>query len=119
MTRDSSRTAICHDAASAGAVFGLPILEAADLRRELIELPQRAGVELVGAVLDAAAQSLPEFRAKCRTVLLFGSEADGLHPRFSSICDALVSIPMRGCSDSLNVGVAAAVVLRHLSMVAD
>ena len=46
-----------------------------------------------------------------RTVLLMGSEREGLTEDQRAFCDALVAIPMRGAVDSLNLGVAASLVL--------
>lgn len=45
------------------------------------------------------------------TVLMMGSEGAGLPPGHEAVCDTLVSIPMVGRSDSLNVAVAAGLVL--------
>jgi TrmH family RNA methyltransferase len=47
-------------------------------------------------------------------VLLMGSERHGLSPSQQAVCDQLVSIPMRGRSDSLNLAVATAVMLYEL-----
>ena len=44
-------------------------------------------------------------------VLVLGSEGSGLRPRVASACDALVSLPIRGRTQSLSVGAAAAVLL--------
>ena len=43
--------------------------------------------------------------------LVMGSEGKGLHPRLTAACDYLVSIPMRGDAESLNVSVAAGILL--------
>lgn len=45
------------------------------------------------------------------TVLFLGSEQKGMTPEQMALCDAMVRIPMVGRSDSLNVGVAASLVL--------
>ncbi|MBI5463489.1 MAG: RNA methyltransferase [Ignavibacteriales bacterium] len=47
-------------------------------------------------------------------VLLLGNEAHGVDARLSSIADRLISIPKRGSGESLNVAVAAGIVLEHL-----
>ena len=43
--------------------------------------------------------------------LVMGSEANGLHARVAETCDYLVSIPMPGDAESLNVSVAAGILL--------
>ena len=43
--------------------------------------------------------------------VVVGSEGGGLRPRVASTCDALVSLPQRGSVSSLNVSVAAGIVL--------
>ena len=43
-----------------------------------------------------------------------GSEGAGLRPRVAAACDALVSLPMRGRIESLNVGATAAVLLYEI-----
>ena len=45
------------------------------------------------------------------SVLVLGSEGEGLRPRVRRACDRVVAIPMRGRVDSLNVSVAAGVLL--------
>jgi TrmH family RNA methyltransferase len=47
-------------------------------------------------------------------VLLMGSEREGLSPQQQALCDLLVSIPMVGRSDSLNLAVATGVVLYEI-----
>jgi len=44
-------------------------------------------------------------------VVVLGGEGKGLRPRVASMCDAVVSLPMRGRIDSLNVSAAAAALL--------
>jgi 23S rRNA (guanosine2251-2'-O)-methyltransferase len=48
-------------------------------------------------------------------VLVVGAEGKGLRPRVAAACDAVVSIPLRGRIDSLNVSAATAIVLYEIS----
>ena len=44
-------------------------------------------------------------------MLVLGAEGTGLRPRVAQACDALVSLPLRGRVQSLNVSAAAAVLM--------
>jgi RNA methyltransferase, TrmH family len=71
---------------------------------------RQAAVAVVGTTPDAPLS----YRALAYTqpcVLLLGSERDGLSSAQTAACDCLVRFPMVGTSDSLNVAVAASVVL--------
>ncbi len=48
------------------------------------------------------------------TLILMGSEREGLSPEQRAFCDHLVAIPMRGHTDSLNLGVATSLVLYEI-----
>jgi TrmH family RNA methyltransferase len=72
------------------------------------------GVALVGASPDARA----DFRSIVYpnpVSLVFGSEGGGLSPHMRALCDELVCIPMAGESDSLNLAVAAGVVMYEVA----
>ena len=95
---------------SMGAALHLPIFESADLVGDLAALA-RAGFELFATVLDSAAEPLSAAgRCRCAAVL-FGSEGHGLESQWLAMCHRRVTIPMELGIDSLNVAVAAAVVL--------
>jgi TrmH family RNA methyltransferase len=48
-------------------------------------------------------------------VVLLGNEARGLGQAYREMCDTLVRIPMSGSASSLNVSVAAAIILYEVS----
>jgi tRNA G18 (ribose-2'-O)-methylase SpoU len=100
---------------SMGANFRLPVVESLDLQADLLTLRDEFGVRLVATVLGSEAQPLPEVAVEDRHALLFGSEGHGLDQRWVELCDLRVTIPMRPAVDSLNVSVAAGVVLYHFS----
>jgi len=95
--------------ASAGAVEHLPVAVVTNLARYLEDVK---GPELwvYGAAGDAAT---PMWDADLSggVVLAFGAEGKGLRPLVRRSCDALVSIPLAGDVESLNVSVAAALLL--------
>lgn len=97
---------------SMGTVFQVPWTrlpawpEAAPLLRE-------AGLHLAALALAEGAVPLDEFAAARpdRVALLMGTEGDGLSRRALAVADSVVTIPMAGGVDSLNVAAAAAVSL--------
>jgi tRNA G18 (ribose-2'-O)-methylase SpoU len=105
---------------SAGAVLTIPIVRATRWPGDLMELRERQGLFLVGAVLDAQAIPLARFSPPPRLAVLFGSEGPGLSKETQRMCDALVTIPMAQSPavDSLNVATAGAVFLYHLAQLA-
>ncbi|HEY1349184.1 MAG TPA: RNA methyltransferase [Ktedonobacteraceae bacterium] len=63
---------------------------------------------------DAAPLHYREATYPSPTILLMGSERHGLSPEQQAVCDTIVSIPMRGICDSLNIAIATAVVLYEI-----
>jgi 23S rRNA (guanosine2251-2'-O)-methyltransferase len=95
--------------ASAGALAHLPVARVKNLARAMEELKE-AGYWLVG--LDERAEKrAPEVDLAGRVAVVLGSEGKGLHELVRKQCDFLVSIPTVGPVRSLNVSVAAGVVL--------
>lgn len=97
---------------SMGAALELPVVESADLMDDLQTL-QNARFEAVAAVIDPSAEALAQARRGNRLALLLGSEGHGLSDDWLQWASRRVSIPMRRGIDSLNVAVAAAVLLYH------
>ncbi|CAB4688526.1 MAG: 23S rRNA (guanosine(2251)-2'-O)-methyltransferase RlmB [Actinobacteria bacterium] len=95
--------------ASAGAVEHLPIAVVTNLARYLEDVKGNS-VWVYGAAGEAQ-QSMWETDLSGGTVLVFGAEGKGLRPLVRRSCDMLVSIPLLGEVESLNVSVAAAVML--------
>ena len=94
---------------SAGAVSYLPVARVPNLTAVLKELKER-GLWVYGA--DAGGgTSLYDADLTGPTVIVIGSEGDGMGRLVREQCDFLVSIPMRGKINSLNASAAAAVVL--------
>jgi 23S rRNA (guanosine2251-2'-O)-methyltransferase len=95
--------------ASAGAVEHLPVAVVKNLARYLGEV-QGPSLWVWGA---AGGEGTPMWEADLAggLALVFGAEGRGLRPLVRRSCDALVSIPLLGQVESLNVSVAAAVLL--------
>lgn len=112
----------CHDPfwrqsvrVSMGTIFTLPLVQSDNLERDLKRLRDEWGVELIATVLDAAAEPLEQADRSSKVGILFGGEAQGLEPRDLSVCQRRVTIPMEHGTDSLNVAVAAGIVLYHFT----
>ena len=95
--------------ASAGALAHLPIARVKNLVRAMEEMKE-AGYWLVG-LDERADKNYTEVDLKGPIGLVLGSEGEGLHELTRKRCDYLVSIPTSGPVRSLNVSVAAGVIL--------
>jgi 23S rRNA (guanosine2251-2'-O)-methyltransferase len=95
--------------AAAGALEYVPVARAANVVRLLEELKER-GVWTVGTAAEAETDYADwDWTQPC--ALLLGGEGEGLRRLVRERCDVLVKIPLRGRIESLNVSVAAGVVL--------
>jgi len=94
---------------AAGAAETVPLVSVVNLARTLRELKER-GIWLTGTD-DSADKSLYDVDLTGPLALVMGSEGEGMRRLTRECCDQLVSIPMGGAVESLNVSVAAGVVL--------
>lgn len=110
--RSASVTAVAWRT-SAGAAARLPVARATNLNRTLKDWAD-AGLTVIG--LDAEGDTtLDQLDATGPTVVVVGSEGKGLSRLVRAHCDAIVSIPMAGPTESLNASVAAGVVLAEIA----
>ncbi len=99
--------------ASAGASEYLPIARVTNTGRALEELKSR-NIWTVG--LDERADKLyDQLDYKMDCALVLGAEGHGLHEQVRKKCDFLVKLPMLGKVPSLNVSVAAAIVMYEVA----
>ncbi len=98
--------------ATMGAVFRqcIAIMERGELRDYLTA----HGVKLYGAALSEASRDIRELSLENAAVAI-GSEGKGLSAELRSICDGELIIPMNTACESLNAGVAAAIVMWELT----
>jgi 23S rRNA (guanosine2251-2'-O)-methyltransferase len=101
--------------AAAGAIERLPHARVVNLARALDELAD-LGWRAVGLAGQADADLADVLDAR-PTVLVLGSEGEGLRRLVGEHCDTLARIPMPGGFESLNVAAAAAVALYEASRV--
>jgi 23S rRNA (guanosine2251-2'-O)-methyltransferase len=99
--------AVCR--ASAGAVEHLPVAVVTNLARYLQDV-KGSDLWVYGAAGDAAA-SLWQSELTGGVALVFGAEGRGLRPLVRRTCDGEIAIPLFGRIESLNVSVAAALLL--------
>jgi TrmH family RNA methyltransferase len=97
--------------ASMGAIFSQKLVHVSF--DEFQTWKNANSIKVVGTS-DAAANDYHGYSYPSSLILLMGSERQGLPPEYVSICDGLVSIPMLGVSDSLNLSVAAGIVLYEI-----
>ncbi len=95
--------------ASAGAAGVLPVIRETNLARCIRRL-KKEGFWIFGTHV-AEGIPLPEAPWAERSAIVLGSEGKGVRPLLRSLCDMLLVIPMTGPVTSLNVSVAAGIVL--------
>jgi 23S rRNA (guanosine2251-2'-O)-methyltransferase len=94
---------------ASGAAETVPYFMVTNLARTLNELKER-NIWVIGTS-DAATQTMYEADLKGPVALVLGAEGDGMRQLTAKTCDQLVSIPMMGAVESLNVSVASGVCL--------
>lgn len=95
--------------ASMGSLFHLPVLSG--LSEELlVQAARKAGYELLVTCLDGA-DNLYKADLQGRLAFVMGNEANGVSPALLAAADKRVFIPMQGRAESLNVAMAAGIVM--------
>jgi 23S rRNA (guanosine2251-2'-O)-methyltransferase len=94
---------------ASGAAETVPYFMVTNLARTLNELKER-GIRVIGTS-DDAQKSLYDIDLSGPIALVLGAEGSGMRQLTSRTCDELVSLPMRGAVESLNVSVASGVCL--------
>ncbi|MCH2143696.1 MAG: RNA methyltransferase [Phycisphaerales bacterium] len=112
----------CHDPlyrksirVSIGHALRIPFHRSSNWKRTLEELKTVHGIELIGTSIGPDAGNIETIPAPDRVGLVMGGEFDGLGRESIDACSHLARIPMTPGTDSLNVGVAAAVFLHRFS----
>jgi 23S rRNA (guanosine2251-2'-O)-methyltransferase len=98
--------------AAAGALEHLPVARVTNVNRTLEEL--KKGGHWIYGLDERGTESYDQIDYAARSVLVLGGEGKGLHEQVRKHCDVLVRIPMAGKISSLNVSVAAGIVLFEL-----
>jgi len=94
---------------SAGALLKIPVCREHSLNKAL-KFMQESGLKLVAATEDAD-KNYTDIDFSCPVVLVMGAEDEGITRENIAICDEGAAIPMLGTIGSLNVSVAAGVLM--------
>lgn len=94
---------------ASGAAETVPYFMVTNLARTLGELKER-NIWVIGTS-DQATQTIYQADFKGAVALVLGAEGDGMRQLTAKTCDQLVSIPMMGAVESLNVSVASGICL--------
>jgi len=95
--------------AAAGALEHLPVVRVTNVNRTLEDFKKRG--HWIYGLDERGTEDYTKVEYAAPTVLVLGGEGKGLHEQVRNHCDVLVRIPMAGKISSLNVSVAAGVVL--------
>jgi 23S rRNA (guanosine2251-2'-O)-methyltransferase len=98
--------------ASAGAAAWVPLVFVQNLADAVRRL-KNAGFWVYAA--DMGGEALPGLELPARSCFVLGNEGEGVSRLLSQLADGSISIPMKGHVDSLNVSVAAALVMYEFS----
>jgi len=99
--------------ASMGTAFSLPIVMM-DGVDSAFPLLKGRGFMVYGATTGKNSIPIREVRPPEKRAVVFGNEAEGIPANILSQCDVIVHVPMHNNTDSLNVSVAAGIVLHEL-----
>lgn len=94
---------------ASGAAETVPFISVTNLARTIRELKE-AGVFVIGTTMDAQG-TLLNTKLDGPIALVLGAEGDGIRRLTAENCDALITIPMFGSVESLNVSVASGICL--------
>jgi tRNA G18 (ribose-2'-O)-methylase SpoU len=100
---------------SMGSVLRLPVIVTDRLEDEAQRLSSEHGVEFWAALAEPLATSFEDVKRPERLALVLGDEDEGVDPNWVRRCGRSITIPMRRGASSLNVSVAAGILLYHLT----
>lgn len=99
---------------SMGAALRRPVIVLEEPLEAASRLARSSGFGLIAAVADPAAESFENVPRPRRIGLVLGDEHGGIAPEWLPLCQS-VTIPMRPGASSLNVAVAAGILIYHFS----
>ncbi len=100
---------------SCGASEWLPLIRVSNLAESVAQF-QKEGFEVVATAFEPGSKNAFEFNFASKTVIVMGSEGEGIQPLILKKADHMVHIPMSGKIQSLNVAQAASSLLTTYRM---
>lgn len=99
-----------------GSQFHLQVLQVPDLKTWLLN-QRTAGYQLLGTLVDPQATDMRAFQpASGAYALVLGNEAHGMAPELAAEMDVNLYVPIFGHAESLNVAIAAAILMYQLQL---
>ncbi len=114
-THQSSPITETVEKTSAGAINHLKIAKVTNLVQEIKYLKENK-FWIVGSILSEKSQDYRSVDYKMPIALVVGNEEKGIRKLVAENCDFLVNIPMQGKIQSLNVSVAAGILLAEITL---
>ncbi len=99
---------------SSGAIEHVPLIRVTNLAQAIMDV-QEAGFQVIGA--DMAGEPIDRYVPGKRSMIVFGSEGEGLRRLVKERCDKLLAVRGAGQVNSLNVSATAAIFLHHFCRV--
>ena len=96
-----------------GAEKSIPWEKCQDLKK-LLEKLKEEKISIVALEKNDGATDIKKYKTKFPMALILGNEVEGVPEDILQKCDAVVSIPMRGQKESLNVSVAAGIAMYEI-----
>jgi tRNA G18 (ribose-2'-O)-methylase SpoU len=106
ITRQIHKTAL-------GAEHSLKWSYESNIEAVVTELREN-GYKIVGLEQMPGATTLEDYSPSAKIAIMLGNEVEGIDKAALKICDEYIEIPMKGAKESLNVVIAAAIVLYRL-----
>jgi 23S rRNA (guanosine2251-2'-O)-methyltransferase len=97
---------------SAGALYKLPVIRSENLR-ESIRFLKESGFRIIAAT-EKARNAYHQANYNHPLAMILGSEGEGISEEFIKLCDETIRIPVYGEIESLNVSVAAGILLYEI-----
>jgi RNA methyltransferase, TrmH family len=96
-----------------GEIFSIKVIRLEDLSQAIKEVKKK-GYKILATTLSDSAGSLYKEKFESKNMIVFGSEAHGVHPDTLKEVDSEIIIPRYGAGESLNVAVSVGIVLAEL-----